>query len=359
MPRNNCSFWIVVSGLLNLDSCRLKECCAINRMDDIESFLAELFNDSGPEAVIDCLSFLHSQFVVTQDGKVLAANEAFIELIGYNRSELYGTSSLELVVPEDRDELKMRLALDKDERYHIRLLTKSGAVQHVLVSPRVFVAGDRKYRFAELINNTDIINLQHIKIQNLRNTASALTRAIEYRDPYTQGHMSRTAYISVKIAEMLQLDGKTIEAIALGASLHDIGKISVPIEILTKPGELEPFEWEFIKRHPQTGYDILAGVSFSKTVMDIVLLHHEHQDGSGYPYGYQQDEIPIEVAIVGVADCLDAIAGVRPYRKAYSYKEAIALLENEAQKHHKEVLAAARRLLALGELDGREYDPGY
>ena len=292
-----------------------------------------------------------------QDCKVIAANDAFIELTEYDRADLYGRSTLELVVPEDRDELKMRLSLDKDERYTLRLLAKSGAIKHVTVSPKIFFAGDMKYRFAEFINNTDIINLQQVKIQNLRNTSGALTRAIEYRDPYTQGHMSRTTYISVKIAEMLQLGSKAIEAITLGAGLHDIGKISVPIEILTKPGTLEPFEWEFIKRHPQTGYDILIDVHFSKTVMDIVLLHHEHQDGSGYPFGYQKNEIPIEVAIVGVADCLDAIAGVRPYRKAYTYQEAIGLLEAEAHKHHPEVLRAARQLLKLGELDGKEYDP--
>ncbi|MBQ0808501.1 MAG: HD domain-containing protein, partial [Porticoccus sp.] len=136
---------------------------------------------------------------------------------------------------------------------------------------------------------------------------------------------------------------------------HDVGKISVPIEILTKPSRLEDHEWAFIKKHPEAGYKILTGTHFVKEIEDIVLLHHENQDGSGYPHGLKGEEIPLGAAIVSVADGLDAIAGTRPYRKASSFIEAIKIMEGEANKYRKEVLVAARQLVESGQLSGPEF----
>ncbi len=327
--------------------------------DGMAQFLDKLFEEEGAEGVVNSLSFLFGAFVVTLDGVVIGANDGFLNLVGYAHSELNGMSALDLVVPADRLNLKRRFSLDLIDRYELQLLTKGSTIKHVLVSPRIFFSGGRKYRLAEFIDNTATIDLQRSKIENLQHTSTALTNAIECRDPYTKGHIARTSLISVRIAELMQLDSQAIDSISLGASLHDIGKISVPIEILTKPSKLEAHEWAFIKKHPEAGHKILNGSSFDKTVEDIILLHHEHQDGSGYPYGLQRDEIPMEAAIVSVADSLDAIAGIRPYRRAYSFLEAVEKIEGEGYKHHKEAMLAARELVESGQLDGDEFKASF
>lgn len=323
----------------------------------LQEFLEGVFLREGAEGLVDCLSFVYGQFVVTVDGLVVAASNEFAELLEYRLSELYGISALELVVPEDRDVLQKRFSLNHTDRYKLRLLTKSGVKKYVTVSPHIFFVAGKAHRLAHFVDNSDIVNIHREQIINFRNTASALTHAIEQRDPYTYGHMSRTAYIAERIAKTLQLKTHVIETITLGATLHDIGKISIPIEILTKPGSLASYEWEFIKKHPEIGHSILSDVKFNKAVKDIVLLHHERQDGSGYPFGYQGDEIPLESAIVGIADCLDAIAGIRPYRRSYSFEEAIVMMESEAGKYPKELLKVARHLVFHEELEGREYNP--
>lgn len=327
--------------------------------DRLAQFLDELFETEGAEGVVSSLSFLFGAFVVTFEGVVIAANDGFLNLVGYAHSELKGMSALDLVVPADRFDLKRRFSSDLINRYELQLLTKGSTIKHVLVSPRIFFSGGRKYRLAEFIDNTEIISLQRAEIENFRSTSTALTQAIECRDPYTKGHMSRTMFIAVKIAKIMGFDSKTIDSISLGASLHDIGKMSVPIEILTKPGKLETHEWEFIKKHPEIGCQILKETNFEKPVKDIVLLHHEHQDGSGYPYGLKGSEIPLEAAIVSVADSLDAIAGVRPYRRAFSFSEAIEEIESEACKYYKEALLAARELVESGRLAGDEFKASF
>jgi PAS domain S-box-containing protein/putative nucleotidyltransferase with HDIG domain len=325
--------------------------------DQLDIFLQTVIAREGAEGIINCLSFLFGAFALTCDGKVIACSPNFAQLTGYERAELYGMNVRDLIATDYLDDLNSRLSLDVTERYSSRLLSKSGAQRHVIISPRTFSANGTKFRLAEFIDQTDILHYQQQQAAMFHATASALTCAIEQRDPYTNGHMSRTTQLSIRIAELMTLDQKTVELISLGASLHDIGKISVPIEILNKPSKLELYEWEFIKQHPEKGHKILAGVSFEKLVKDIVLLHHESQDGSGYPYGLQKDEIPLGVAIVTVADCLEAIAGVRPYRKAYSFEDAIVIMEQEACKFQPDVFDAARYLVKCGEISGTEFRP--
>lgn len=322
-----------------------------------ESFLGCVLERNGPDGLINSLSFLFGAFALTINGRLISASDNFASLVEYDVAELRDMSALDLAVPECRSELQHRLSRDITRRYELQLLTKTGAVKQVVVSPQLFHAKGRKYRLAEFIDQSGFYALQRNQLDNFRNTACALTQAIEQRDPYTNGHMSRTASIAVKLAEALGLKGPAIESIALGASMHDIGKISVPIEILTKPGKLASHEWAFIKRHPEIGHCILSSIDFEKTVKDIVLLHHERHDGSGYPYGLGGREIPIEVSIVAIADCLEAIAGVRPYRKARSFHDAIAIMEQEASRYDREVLGVARSLVDGEELNGHEYSP--
>jgi len=124
--------------------------------------------------------------------------------------------------------------------------------------------------------------------QALAGTIQAIAVTVEKRDPYTAGHQRRVANLSIAIAMELGLDDDRITGLRLGATIHDIGKISVPSEILTRPGELRPMEFEFIKTHPQVGYDIMKDVKLPWPVAEMILQHHERMDGSGYPQGLKE-----------------------------------------------------------------------
>ena len=150
----------------------------------------------------------------------------------------------------------------------------------------------------------------------LDGTVKTMSKIVETRDPYTSGHEAQVAIISCKIAKEMGLSENQIEAINVAATLHDIGKISVPSEILTKPGHLNDLEMEIIKTHCQVAYDILKTIKFPYPVADIILQHHERMDGSGYPQGLKGSDILLEARIIGTADVIDAMASHRPYRPA-------------------------------------------
>jgi putative two-component system response regulator len=150
----------------------------------------------------------------------------------------------------------------------------------------------------------------------LDGTVKTMSKIVETRDPYTSGHEAQVAIISCKIAKEMGLPENQIEAINVAATLHDIGKISVPSEILTKPGHLSDLEMEIIKTHCQVAYDILKTIKFPYPVADIILQHHERMDGSGYPQGLKGSDILLEARIIGTADVIDAMASHRPYRPA-------------------------------------------
>lgn len=150
----------------------------------------------------------------------------------------------------------------------------------------------------------------------LESTVNALASALEKRDPYTAGHQRRVTSLAYAIAKDMELSEKQIEGIRIAGLLHDIGKISVPTDILNKPGRLSEPEFNLIKEHPRNGYDILADIEFEQPIAQIVFQHHERIDGSGYPQGLTGGEIILEARILAVADVVEAIASHRPYRPA-------------------------------------------
>ncbi len=324
----------------------------------VKFFLAKLFENGGAESVVTALSFLDMAFVLSRDGKLIAANDRFTDLIGYSHEELSGEEVLNLVDTKDRDNLQKKLSTNCGDSYSLDLLTKSRTIRHVSITPCLFSYRGNIYRLAGFVDNTDTINLKNSQIHHLHNISKALIRAIEVRDPYTIGHMSRTAHLSATIAEHLGLPKASISAIHMGASLHDVGKSAIPIEILVKPTTLEPHEWAFIKKHPEIGQKMLSDIGLEKISTDIVLLHHECWDGSGYPFGLSRDEIPLEAAVVHTADSLEAIAGIRPYRKAYSFDEAIQIMHSCHQKYHPDVLDSCSQLVRSGKFSGKEFAPG-
>lgn len=158
---------------------------------------------------------------------------------------------------------------------------------------------------------------------NLFDFITAIAATIEMRDPDTAGHQRRTANLATAIAKQMKLPERMIEGLYLAGAMHDIGKIRVPIEILSKPGQLTDLEFDLIKQHSQSGYDILKTIDFSWPLADIVLQHHERLDGTGYPHGLKDQEIMLEAKILAVADVVEAMISHRPYRPALGIKMAI------------------------------------
>jgi len=161
-------------------------------------------------------------------------------------------------------------------------------------------------------------------------TVAAVTTAFEMRDPYTAGHQERVAQIACAIAKELDWPEDRVQAIKVTGLVHDIGKISIPAEILTKPTQLSPAEWAMIKEHPETGYRILKDVPFYWPIAEGVRQHHERLDGSGYPRGLKGDEILLGARILAVADIVEAMASSRPYRRGLGLEVALREIEKQA-----------------------------
>jgi HD-GYP domain-containing protein (c-di-GMP phosphodiesterase class II) len=149
------------------------------------------------------------------------------------------------------------------------------------------------------------------------------TLMVEAKDPYTAGHQRRVSILSCAIAKEMNLSEEQIEGTKIAGLIHDLGKISIPSEILSKPGRITEIELGLIKNHPQVGYDILKRVKFPWPIAQIVLQHHEKMNGSGYPSGLSGEKILIEARILGVADVVEAISSHRPYRAALGIDKAL------------------------------------
>jgi putative nucleotidyltransferase with HDIG domain len=157
-----------------------------------------------------------------------------------------------------------------------------------------------------------------------------MATTVEIRDPYAAGHQKRVADLARTIAIHLKLPKNKINGLYMAALIHDIGKISVPFEILSKPGKLTNIEYEFFKMHPKTAYRILRDIDFPWPIADIILQHHERLNGSGYPYGLKGDEIMTEAKILGVADMIEAMVTPRIYRSSYlSIEDALNEIQNQ------------------------------
>jgi PAS domain S-box-containing protein len=165
--------------------------------------------------------------------------------------------------------------------------------------------------------------------KTLDGTVEAISRALETRDPYTAGHQRRVAGLARAVAAEMGLSPDQIDAIGLAGSIHDIGKLSVPAEILAKPAKLSTIEFGLIKLHPRTGYEMLKPVEFPWPLHDFILQHHERLDGSGYPDRLAGEAIRLEARVLAVADIVEAMASHRPYRPAFAIGDALAEIRRQ------------------------------
>jgi putative nucleotidyltransferase with HDIG domain len=203
---------------------------------------------------------------------------------------------------------------------------------------------ERQHKLDDQIHEKEVT--QERLATALRATIEAMSKTMEWRDPYTAGHQKRVASIAMAIGRQLGWDNERIQAIYMAAMVHDIGKMAVPSEILTKPSRLTDLEMQMVQGHVEAGYQILKDIPFPWPIADMVRQHHERLDGSGYPMGLKDKQISQEGRVLAVADTIEAMATHRPYRPAKGLNSAMDEIQAEAgTKLDAKVVEAAFKLL--------------
>lgn len=196
------------------------------------------------------------------------------------------------------------------------------------------LTGDLTFGIANLRAKAERMDMQEKLEHSLDKAVIAIAATVEMRDPYTAGHQRRVAKLATVIASEMGLSGSQIQGLRMACVLHDIGKIHVPAEILSSPSRLSVAEFEIIKLHPQTGWEILKGIDFPWPVAEIIYQHHEKQDGTGYPRGLKGDEILLEARILSVADVVEAMTSHRPYRPGFGLLPALQEIARHKGDHY-------------------------
>lgn len=226
-----------------------------------------------------------------------------------------------ILVSENEDISDISSAQDKGAHEHLKKPLRSKDLHRTITKT-----------LNDIVQSNEIKDYTPGSYKKLKNTIEQTIHVIshlcELKDPYTSGHQHRVAIIAKMIGEELHLSEFQIEGIYLAGLLHDIGKMRIPTELLSRPGGLSETEMALIREHPQAGYDVLHEISFPWNIANFVLLHHERLDGSGYPNHRKRNDIPIEARIIAIADVFEAVTSFRPYRPALGVEYALEVLEN-------------------------------
>jgi len=295
--------------------------------------------------------------IINEDMTIVLCNREWVKLSGYSKEETEGKKScMEFIHKEDLKRVcdyhyrRRKEPADVPRQYEFRYIDRYGNTYN-MINTVAMIQGTMVSVAAQL-NITDIKSAEETlrytteKLRKaLTGTIQAMSLTVETRDPYTAGHQRRVANLARTIAKEMGLSNDTVDNIRMAGSIHDIGKISIPAELLAKPTRLIDIEMSLIKVHSQSGYDILKDVDLPYPIAKIVLQHHERLDGSGYPQGLKGDQILLESKIIAVADVVEATASHRPYRPARGIDAALTEIEkNKGILYDPEVVEACLKL---------------
>ena len=272
-------------------------------------------------------------FRSTPDGRIIIFNQAMASIYGYEspKEMMVGITDIarqQYVNPEDHKILKKILEKDGFIRgFESQNYKKDGSIIWVSLTMQAFRDEKGQIKYYEGIVEDITSRKKEVERERIRKalgaTVHTIAAIVETRDPYTAGHQSRVADLARSIATELNLPLDRIDGIRIAASMHDLGKISVPAEILSKPTKLTNLEFNLMKTHSQAGYDILKDIDFPWPIARIVLEHHERINGSGYPNGLTGDDILLESRILAVADVVESMCSHRPYRPSLGIEAAL------------------------------------
>jgi PAS domain S-box-containing protein/putative nucleotidyltransferase with HDIG domain len=303
------------------------------------------------------------------DLKVVNVNDRFCEFFGYSREETLGKKLNDLVVPEslksEGERLDLRAAEDWEAApIETRRCRKDGTLVDVAIQSVLIRDGENSLGFYTLYRDTRQMKRAEASLTESREqlrrslermeraweqTIVALSNTVERKDPYTAGHQRRVSELACAIAARMGLPEDRVRGIRMAALVHDIGKINIPTDILSKPGLLGDMERSLVRTHSESGYQILRGIELPWPLADIVYQHHERLDGSGYPQGLKNGEILLDAQILAVADIVEAISWDRPYRPALGVDRALTEIQALAgQALNQEVVETCRALISEG-----------
>ncbi|MDQ7248200.1 HD domain-containing phosphohydrolase [Dongia sedimenti] len=292
-----------------------------------------------------------------RDDRIDYINKRGAEIFGYSPEELTGKPVHALILPADvtRIENHIQRLLSgavKAVRDEFGVRRKDGV--EIVIGAHAAVTelqGDRvilgiMQDITEVARSRDTIDEYAERLERtVVGTLDMIAHVIELRDPYTAGHESRVGELAAAIGAEMGLDEAKQRGLRIAGAVHDVGKIRVPAEILTRPGKLSATEYHLVQEHAQSGYDILKAVDFPWPVAEVARQHHERLDGSGYPAGLKGDAIILEARIVAVADVVESMAAHRPYRPGLGIDRALAEIEAHAGTHYDpDAVAACLRL---------------
>ena len=295
-------------------------------------------------------------YITSGDNRSVEFNQATLDLFGYTRAEIMKMKLREVFLnPGDLRSLEREIR-DKGyvKDYEVKFRRSDGEQMTCLITSTGRLSDDGSIREYQTIVRD--ITEQTLNQRRLHETLAMLRRnldgivqcvalVIEKKDPYTAGHQRRVTDLARAIAQEMGLSESQKDAIRMAGIIHDIGKISIPAEILSKPGRLTETEFSLLKIHPRIGYDILKEIEWPYPIAEIVLQHHERMDGSGYPQCLSGEEIMMEARVLGVADVVEAMASNRPYRPALGIEKALeGISKNRDALYDPDVVDACLRV---------------
>jgi PAS domain S-box-containing protein/putative nucleotidyltransferase with HDIG domain len=314
-------------------------------LEESERWYRILFN-SGDDAV-----FVHGLSGKGELTRFVDANEVACRKLGYTRQEFLGLLPHQLLAPEsarDDETLVQKLKTDKHVLYEATLQSKDGRKLPVAVNSHLIEFNNAATVISFARDLTDRKHVEELQ-KTTRSIVLAMATIVDVRDPYTAGHQRRVAVLACAIGRELGLPKERIDGLEMAGDIHDIGKIRVPAEILSKPGKLTAPEMEIIRTHAEVGYEILKSIEFPWPVARIVRQHHERLDGSGYPDHLKGDQILLESRIICVADVVEAMSTHRPYRPGLGMDKALAeITEKRGTYYDPAVVDACLRVIRSG-----------
>jgi PAS domain S-box-containing protein len=273
-------------------------------------------------------------------------NQSVTARYGYSIEDLLQMTPADLHPPQERGHVTADIADGSDyEPKRYTHITKAGEEFPVEIRTAAVEFSGRHMWISVVRDITARKEAEDALRRAMGGTIHAIVATTESRDPYTAGHQRRVTELAVRIGQEMGLVHDRVDSLQVAGLMHDIGKISIPAEILSKPTRLTDIEMELVRGHPQMAYDILKNVEFPWPVAEFVLQHHERIDGSGYPNGLRGNEIRLEARIIAVADVVEAISSHRPYRPARGIGAGLEEIErNTGRLYDPDVVAACVRL---------------
>ncbi|MDH4129362.1 MAG: PAS domain S-box protein [Spirochaetota bacterium] len=338
ITKNNLEMYVQLDSILFKDSTDTNLCKTIVTNITERKVIEKALQTSRERFVSLIDTIVDTIITIDENGKILLVNRTVKDMFGYDIKEALN-QNLNMLIPNFINHLNTKSSLNRqitdDGSIIWKPLDLIGQHKNGKKFPVELSFGEYKENHKHLLTAvirdiSERVKIDHERkksteklLKAMEDTVHAIAKTVEIRDPYTAGHQRRVAELACAIANEIGLSDNKIEGLRMASIIHDLGKINIPIEVLSKPGRLSNIEFNLVKTHVENGYNVLKHINFPWPVADIVRQHHEKWNGSGYPIGLSGKAILLEARILNVADVVEAMASHRPYRAALGIYKAL------------------------------------